>query len=443
MSIASSIRSSHPSFHLNRRHLARWLAAPVLGCGLLLSGGCGSDDGPPGGGGRQGLAVLSSDYAVTTVSLYDPAAAKVTDGCVHTDAAGPILRQPLLGDVALPTAPQHGGELVVIDRTNAVLSFISPADCGPRAQLSVSTGGFKANPHDVISVSADKAYVTRYETNSAPTSDPADLDEGDDLLVINPRLIDATGTATSAGAILGRIALSGYAAPVAGATVAARPDRGVYAGGLVYVTLGSMNADLSVAGAGRVVVIDAATDTVAGTIELPAGLKGCSAISHNAANNRLYVSCGGSFADLDQAAGSGLVQIDLAVAPPTATVVVPASALAGLPINFSYALVIGETAFIGTLGMTDFATKTMLAPDAFYAVGLGAGGTVTKLLDGGAYNFGRATVDPVRQKVYLPDGDAVAPRVHIFDAAVTPPVAAGTFVANPSTQLPPREVAWY
>ena len=123
---------------------------------------------------------------------------------------------------------------------------------GPhRAVSAVCPRWFK--PFPTLWHSAHKAYVTRYETNGNPTADPSDLDEGDDLLVIDPTDVR----------ILGRISVSSYAtSPPEGGTTQARPDHGVLAGDRVYVTLNSISADFSVTGPGRVLVIDPATDTV-------------------------------------------------------------------------------------------------------------------------------------------------------------------------------------
>jgi hypothetical protein len=389
--------------------------------------------------------------------------------------------QPLSGDVLLPSQPQPGGELVVIDSNTSILSFVTPTSCGSanggaaaatglavvssdyavtsvalydpvaghlvddcvasgskgtasvRAQLSVSTGGFKAHPHDVIGISAHKAYVTRYETNGNPTPDPNDLDEGDDLLIIDPTDVK----------ILGRIPVSSYATqPAGGGTTQARPDHGVLVGDRVYVTLNSISADFSATGPGRVLVIDPATDSVTGTIELP-NQKDCSAIRSAAPETRLYVSCAGAFSDgPDQVAESALVEIDLAVTPPAIGRLVQAAALGTQPINFGYAAVLGDTAFVGTLGVLDLNTGDVVTPDAFYAVALGDRAAV-KLLEGGAFNLGRAVVDPATKRVFLPDGDAVTPRVRIFDASGAAVVPAATFEPNPAGHLPPREIGWY
>src|SRR6185369_5242395 len=105
-----------------------------------------------------------------------------------------------------------------IDRGNAELAFVRPADCQVRAQLSVGTG-FKANPRDVVRISATKAYVTRYETNGAPGAFP--FDGGNDLLIIDP----------SAPSVTGRVDLSAYATSAPSAAISARPDRALLAQG--------------------------------------------------------------------------------------------------------------------------------------------------------------------------------------------------------------------
>ena len=410
---------------------------------FVLAGGCGKDNSPnsiDSHAAPAGLAILVSDYKKTSVTLLDPSSIgspgspALTD-CLHSD--DPTVLQPLSGDVSLPSQAQQEGELVLIDRGSSVLTFVDPSTCVPRGQLSVSTGGLQANPRDVIRVSAHKAYVSRYTTNPMPTDDPLDFDEGDDLLVVDPLALGPGQTP-----ILKRIALSGYATSVPGTTIQARPDRGVLVDGKVYLTLGNLDEKYSAAGAGRIVVIDPASDAVVDVIELPEQ-KGCSAIDYVAATNRLYVSCqGGPFNDPDAVATSALVEIDLSGERPSLGRSVLASTLGATPINLSSVAVLGETAFVGTWGALDPSTNAMTTPDRFYAVALGTGAAAL-LLEGGAFNFGRANVDSVRKKVFLPDGDAAKPRVHVFDGSGDPIVAAESFDADPAAHLPPREIAWY
>lgn len=409
----------------------------------VLAGGCGKESSPSSidsHAAPAGLAILVSDYTKTSITLLDPSSIgspgspALTD-CLHSDDA--TLLQPLSGDVSLPSQAQQEGELVLIDRGSSVLTFVDPSTCVPRGQLSVSTGGLQANPHDVIRVSAHKAYVSRYTTNAMPTDDPLDFDEGDDLLVVDPLAIGPGQTP-----ILKRIALSGYATSVPGTTIQARPDRGILVDGKVYLTLGNLDEKYSAAGAGRVVVIDPASDAVVDVIDLPEQ-KGCSAIDYVAETNRLYVSCdGGTLNDPARVATSALVEINLSGERPSLGRRVLASMLGATPINLSSVAVLGETAFVGTWGARDPASDAMTAPDKFYAVALGTL-AATPLMEGGAFNFGRANVDSVHQKVFLPDGDKARPRVHVFDGSVDPVVEAGSFDADPAVHLPPREIAWY
>jgi len=332
---------------------------------------------------------------------------------------------------------QHRGDLVVIDRENATIIYLDPSTCAPRLQFSVSTGGLKSNPHDVISVGADKIYVTRYEKNFTPSAAPGAFDDGDDILVVD------AGT----GVVKGSIVLSSQVPPGSDPTVQARPDRGVLADGKVYVTLGALGpltpGVLTAAGPGRVVIIDPKTDEVTGTIDLP-DQKGCSAIDYQQATKKLYVSCGGSWGDgADQAKKSALVEIDISGTTPVVARTIKAADVDGQPINFSYAAVLSDVAFIGTLDSFPNATTGKAgSSDGFYAAAL-AGGAPTKLKDGGAFNLGRAAVDVAAQRVFLPDGDFTTPRVHVFDASTTPATLATSFEANPVGHLPPREVIWY
>src|SRR6185295_5105951 len=210
------------------------------------------------------------------------------------------------------------------DDDNKAMTWVDPQTCAIRSQLSVSD--FKSFPHDVISVSASKAYVTRFGTNVTPTSDP--MSRGEDLIIVNPR-------ADGGPIITGRIDLAPYEAPVAGALIQARPDRGILVGTKVYVTLASQSADYASTGQGRIVVVDTATDTVSGMIALP-GLAGCARLDYFAGDQMLYAACGGASSDLDPSATAGVALIDVGANPPAVSKVVPASAFGGKAVNFSW-----------------------------------------------------------------------------------------------------------
>jgi len=313
-----SIVARSPNVRPPSRSLPRGAALALL---VALGGGSGAcDDTSVGtfGIASPALAVVSSDYTTASVSLFNPATGRHVDSCVTSRST---LKQALSGDVSLPSQAQAGGELTLIDSGSSVLTFITPSTCAARGQLSVSTGGFKAYPHDVVTVAPNKAYVTRNGKNPAATADPSDFDEGDDLLIVDPKQLT----------VIGRIPLGDYATPgpaPASAPTLARPDHAILAGGLVYVSLNSISEDFATVGTGRVVVVDPASDAVVGTIDLPT-VRNCSGLTYAAATNRLYVACGGAFGDpVAQVAESALVELDVSGVTAVPGRSLPASALA-------------------------------------------------------------------------------------------------------------------
>jgi hypothetical protein len=280
------------------------------GTGAIDGGGAGADgssDGPVTGDGGTppvlapppltGLAVINDNYTAMASSLSVLGAA---GGVTHADCldsatgGGGTGSSALSSDVTLPSQPQRGGDIVVIDRGHTALTFVDPATCAVDRQISVAGGFPRANPHDVVIISDTKAYVTRYEKNLVATTPAA---TGDDVLIIDPR----------DGSALGRIDLASYAAQVSGsgATVQARPDRAVIAAGKVVVTLNNQDANFAVFGEGRLVVIDPATDAVLEALPLT-GLTDCEALAVVPGSPTVLVTCGGAYTDADPASRSSI-----------------------------------------------------------------------------------------------------------------------------------------
>jgi hypothetical protein len=393
--------------------------------------GTGGTAGVPGAGGAPalapaapvGLAVVGSDYTSTSISLVSAAGALLKSDCINsgTGASG-ALSQTLSGDVTIPSQPQRGNELWLIDRGNAALLVLDPVTCAPRRQFSVATG-FVANPHDVAVISDSKAYVTRFEKNHLATQ--AASGGGDDILIVNPQT----------GAIAGRIDLSSYAAPVEGITVQARPDRAFIAGGKVLVTLASQDANFLVQGEARLVVVDPQRDAVTAMVPLT-GLKSCTAMEVLPGSQTLLVACSGAFMDLDQPLESGIALVDLSVDPPVFSRVLSSQLFASRPVNFSWVTAPSPTQiFLGTLG-----SFTPALSDGLFGVDPTNGHT-TPLETAAAYDLGRAAGGGGR--LLVPDATSTAPRVHVFTVpAAGAPTEASAF--DPQTHgLPPREIAWY
>jgi hypothetical protein len=422
-------------------------AAGGGGTGAIDGGGAGADgnsDGSVTGDGGTppvlapppltGLAVINDNYTAMASSLSVLGAA---GGVAHADCVdsatggGGTGSSTLTSDVTLPSQPQRGGDIVVIDRGHTALTFVNPASCAVDRQISVAGGFPRANPHDVVIISDTKAYVTRYEKNLVATTPAA---TGDDVLIIDPR----------DGSALGRIDLSSYAAqvPGSGATVQARPDRAVIAAGKVVVTLNNQDANFAVFGEGRLVVIDPATDTVLEALPLTA-LTDCEALAVVPGSATVLVTCGGAYTDADPASRSGLAVVDLGGASATLVRTFTGTALGGT-VNFQWVVgaVAGSTtrAFLSLFGATDFTTGATTVPDAALAVDLATGAT-TGVLMAQAYAIGRGTLSSGGQ-LLLPDASDAQPRIHVIDVTGTP-TETSAFAADTVLNLAPREVAAY
>jgi hypothetical protein len=316
--------------------------------------------------------------------------------------------------------------VVLIDRFNAALTWVDPATCEVKRQMSVSTG-FPSDPQDILSLSTSKSYVARDKRNPKPTEATDDFDEGDDLLIIDP------STAT----ITGRIDLAPFAATVGETALWARPNRTLLANGNVYVALAQLSGDFMAAGEGRILVVDPATDTVSGMIDLP-GLKGCLGMSYLADSKTLVVTCGGSFNDAVQTDGSGVVAIDVGETPPVIAVRLGAALLGGQPASWTAGGVL-----TGTTGLAVSIGAFMPPPgDRLWSYDAAAG-TATQIMEAKeSFVYGDLVADPARHQIFFADATTGAPRVHVFNVSGVPLLTA-SLDANPARGLPPRFLAWY
>lgn len=397
---------------------------------LLALAACAPPPPPDDAGLASGIAVVASDYQSTTVSLIDPADGTLArEACIDSGTTAPALSQALSGDVVLPSQPNGQGELVLVDRGNSVLTWVDPSDCRPLRQLAVGTG-FGANPHDLVTISATKAYVVRYERNDSPTPEPGDFDDGEDLLVIDP----------SVPRVLGRIDLSALAETVDGVRLLARPERAVLAGGRVYVTLGHQSADFAAGGRGRIAVVDPASDAVVEVVDLPDSLRSCGSLDVAPDGLALAVACGGTFGAAAQEAQSGLALVELSGTAPVVSRVVAATAFGESPLSFELVRWLGAgrvvVARVGSLGGPD---------DALFLVGPGAIEPSPAFAAGEPFVIGRVAVwaGAGAGRLFVPVASAVAPRLRMYVAGPDSLEFEGEIDATPGTGLPPREAARY
>jgi hypothetical protein len=374
----------------------------------------------------SGIVVVNSNYSESSVSFLDRDGNLLYDGCFNSGTGATGLSPTLSGDVVLPTQVPSGGPVVLIDRDKVfnTLTWLDPVTCTPLRQLAVGTG-FNANPHDVVTLSASKAYVTRCNENRAATPAPDDFDDGNDLLIIDP----------SQPKILGRIDLK----PFAPAGVLPDADRALLAEGIVYVSLNAISANYAIYGTGRIVMVDPVADQVVGMIDLP-GAKDCGAMTYLAAERKLVVACNGSYSDLQQADTSAIVTIDLSVSPPAVIAQVAAASVGGLPFsNTSLAAWDGNTAFGVTNG-----DASNLPPDKLWSLPLGAALPVEVFESAEGWALGAVLADAQSGRVLVADGTKLTPAfLRFFDFAAGTFTASKTVKTNPSRNLPPRALAWY
>jgi len=386
-----------------------------------------TDSSADGGGSVQrGIVVVNSDYiGSTAISFLDRDGNLVKDGCYNSGSGATGLAMTLSGDVVLPTQLAPDGPVVLVDRGQNALTWLDPTDCSYLRQLNVGTG-FASDPHDVVVLSANKAYVTRYAENGAATTTPDDFDDGDDLLIIDP----------TQPKILGRIDLK----PSAPAGVPPCADRALFAEGKVFISLNAIGLDFKTYGMGRIVVVDPATDKVTGTIDLP-GTKNCGAMTYLAAEKKLLVACSGAYSDgAQQSDHSAIVTIDLSVSPPSVSAQVAAASVGGLPFsNTTLAALDGNAAFAVTLG-----NLSNLPPDRLWSLPLSGALPVRVFESTEAFALGAVLADPERNRVFVTDGTTNTPAfLRVFDLAAGVPTASQTIKTNPTQKLPPRALAWY
>lgn len=227
----------------------------------------------------NGAIVVNGDYASISISVVSTQAKVLSEVFLSAASADAKLTVPLSGDVILPNSDTFGDEVVVIDRSNAVLTFVDLKTAVVRAQLDVGPG-FDANPHDYVRVADDKAYVARFADNGDPGKEK--FDSGLDLLIIDP----------SKPKIVGSVDLRSVMAK--NEMFPATPDRMVAAGGRVHVMISGLAADFSDIAEARIVSVDVASDEIVQVLRLK-GMRNCTDIALSPDQRTLAVGCTGLF----------------------------------------------------------------------------------------------------------------------------------------------------
>jgi hypothetical protein len=373
----------------------------------------------PNGGCPGALVVVSSDYATTNVSVLSPAGELLSESFVSSASAPAGLTTALSGDVVVPWQPPPSGRLVLVDRNpNAVITWLDPPTARVIDQLSVGTG-FAANPQDYLEVAATKAYVSRYQSNPNPGSEPND--GGGDLLILD----------TASFAVVGRIDLA-----LAGdGKYLPRPSRLLRLKDEAWVSLERLDADFGAAADARIVGVESATDSIAWSLDL-AGLANCGAMALDAAGERVAVACSGLLNGTERGVRAGVVLLDATVEPPAELARFALADELGSPPAPSIAWASDSS----LLGVTYGDLPTGVS-DSVYALDVPSG-TARVLLDAGAgFVLGDTLCSPGCTNVCF-TADARAKALRSFEVNGADVVAGHAVTVDPRIGLPPRSLGF-
>lgn len=370
------------TFHARKTVVFGAILATLAGCdeaAVTPPGTLVVPEGPCG----HAVYALSTNYQATSVAVVGFDGAVLADAIVSSASATTGLSAPLSGDVVAPTMRTRSGDIVLVDRTPAgVLTWLDPTGVKPTRQLAI---GPKTNPYDYAEVTADKAYVPRFDVN--PNAEGA-LDRGGDVLVVrsdNPSIVASIDVATPVLA----------AAP--GFTP--HPARVVVRGGAALVLAPTYADGFKESGDSVIIRIDAATDTVTDVVALP-GLRGCLGLSLSPDETRFAVACSGTFGGgstptLDDAGVAILGASTLAIEE------VKTGASLGRPPGFSIAWSANDRVLVPVFGSVDQSTR-----DALLEIPIGAGPSIV-LDDVDAFTLGEIRCASDCDACFLASADGV------------------------------------
>jgi len=345
---------------------------------------------PPGdfGPGPPWLAVVSTDYASSAVSLIDLRQAVVAHaGLLDSGSKMSPGMTTLSGDVVLASSLAEAptpSTVTVVDRASGVVTVVDLAGRQVTRQLNVATG-FYANPYDAVLL-GPHWWVSRTGRNAKANDTPDPLDGGDDLLVLD----NATGKPT------GRLDLQPWSTF---ATGLAAPQRLVVDGPRLWTALGSFSPDFKQQGPGRLLEVDWQNQTVVQAVEL-APWTNCVSVQllqGEPGQRDLVVACQGAYGGgpAAQLAGSALLRVTV-TDPPTVAVLVRASDLGDQPFGTALA-VLGNRVLWQSMGRFSPAKS-----DILWWLDLQANRPPAVLLSSGkAFSLSGLVADPARNMVWL------------------------------------------
>lgn len=276
--------------------------ASVAGC--ATEGRCGAELVPLPT--SPAYAVVLSDYSSSAIALLDADGEVLDPAWVTSGSHAPLLVTPVSGDVVLPRAGLGGGRLSWIDRYSVDVLTVVAMPGGAvvtqedlRGDREGMRTGFSPNPQDALTLPDGRILVSRHNPNLDPSG--ADITRGNDLVAID--LTTHTMEHVETGCD--------------GATYYARPAdlTRVTFGEEHVIVVGLVRADgaFESLGPGAVAVLDEATLTPRGCVDLSPFANCGSVVVEPDARDRAVVLCvGDTFAGASsRRARAGLVELEL------------------------------------------------------------------------------------------------------------------------------------
>ena len=409
---------------LQRRHRSLLIASLCAGCSTTPAAQVTGTGPLPASTCGRALAILETDYASTRVAAASLDGTTLSTELISSARGGVGLSATLSGDVVLPAQRASSGNLVLLDRyPNSVITWVAPETGAVIGQLSVATG-FPSNPHDYLEVDANKAYVTRYESNAAPGAQR--FDSGGDVLVVNPQ------TRT----VVGHIPFANEDAFLP------RPDRMALVAdeSIALALLQRFDRTFSTNGPSELVAIDTTSDKILWT--LPLAAQGCGGIAVEA--HRAVITCEGPLRNRKPTTeGSALVAVDVTRAGGTIALHIDASALGDVgPFGNAVAFLSDHVVLANALG--DLEQNRV---DRLFEVDLGATPPHPTLVlaSTSAFTLGDlvCTSCTTPRRCYLADAETARVRVYALESATSARVTEQpAFTGGATTTLPPRSLSF-
>lgn len=380
---------------------------------------------------RRGFAVVSSDYVSYNVSLLSLTGEVLSASVISSGSASAGLSTPL-SDVVMPSSVVSGPELVVINRSPAVLTWVALETAVVRAQLNVGTG-FEANPYDYVPLAADKAYVTRHDPNFA--SGREDFDSGNDLLIIDPSVPAITGRVDLMPALEGEA--PGFFP---------RAGRALVAGGRLRVLALGLDETFVELVDSRIVSVDPETDQITQVLVLT-GLSNCQSLALSPDGEELAVACSGPFGADPEGGFPNAGIVRLAIGAELSEIRrYGAAELGGAPVN-SVAYASGASLAFTTYGRFNADFSAMELPDTARQLDLTLGELSGAPLHESTFEpftLGDLRCAPGSSICLLADAETDGGVLHRFDVDAAGALVNGSLLEiERGIGLPPRYIESY